>query len=81
MYRGLIRRNITSFSIVVFLILYMTVLMFKPAFVFKKDGTLRDFGLGFRNKTVIPAWLLSIILAIISYLSVLYYLAIPKLLH
>lgn len=81
MYRSLIRQNITSFSIVVFLILYVTILMFKPAFVFKKDGTLRDFGLGFRNKTVIPAWLLSIILAIVSYLSVLYYLALPKLLH
>ncbi len=55
--------------------------MFKPAFIFKRDGTLREFGLGFRNKTVIPAWLLAIILAIISYLSVLYYLALPKLLH
>jgi len=60
--------------------LYVSVLMFKPAFVFKRDGTLREFGLGFRNKTVIPG-LLAIILAIISYLSVLYYLALPKLLH
>ena len=81
MYRSLIRRNITSFSIVIFIMLYVSVLMFKPAFVFKRDGTLREFGLGFRNKTVIPAWLLAIILAIISYLSVLYYLALPKLLH
>lgn len=81
MYRSLIRRNITSFSIIIFIILYVSVLMFKPAFIFKRDGTLREFGLGFRNKTVIPAWLLAIILAIISYLSVLYYLALPKLLH
>tara|TARA_Y100000996_G_C22384365_1_gene586440 strand:+ start:184 stop:351 length:168 start_codon:yes stop_codon:yes gene_type:complete len=55
--------------------------MLKPAFIFKKDGTLREFGIGFRNKTVIPAWLLAIVLAIVSYLLVLYYLAMPKLLH
>lgn len=81
MYRSLIRRNITSFAIAIFIVLYASVLMFKPAFVFKKDGTLREFGVGFRNKTVIPAWLLAIVLAIVSYLLVLYYLAMPKLLH
>lgn len=81
MYRSLIRRNITSFAIAIFIFLYASVLMFKPAFVFRKDGTLREFGVGFRNKTVIPAWLLAIVLAIVSYLLVLYYLAMPKLLH
>ena len=81
MNRNVIRRNITSFSIIIFIILYTIVLLFKPAFIFKKDGNLRNFGIGFRDKTVIPAWLLSIILAIISYLFVLYYLALPKLLR
>ncbi len=81
MNRNIIRRNITSVSIVVFIILYTLVLSFKPAFIFKKDGNLRNFGIGFRDKTVIPAWLLAIILAIISYLLVLYYIALPKLLR
>ncbi|MAU36413.1 MAG: hypothetical protein CMD14_03470 [Flavobacteriales bacterium] len=81
MNRNVIRRNITSFSIIIFIILYTIVLLFKPAFIFKKDGNLRNFGIGFRDKTVIPAWLLAIILAIISYLFVLYYLALPKLLR
>lgn len=79
MNRNIIRRNITSFSIVVFIILYCGILLFKPGFVFKNDGNLRNFGVGFRDKTVIPAWLLAIVLAIISYLSVLYYIALPKL--
>tara|TARA_Y100001935_G_C16930444_1_gene325165 strand:+ start:160 stop:405 length:246 start_codon:yes stop_codon:yes gene_type:complete len=81
MNRNVIRRNITSFSIIIFIILYTIVLLFKPAFIFKKDGNLRNFGIGFRDKTVIPAWLLAIILAIMSYLFVLYYLALPKLLR
>jgi hypothetical protein len=81
MNRNIIRRNITSVSIVIFIILYTLVLSFKPAFIFKKDGNLRNFGIGFRDKTVIPAWLLAIILAIISYLIVLYYIALPKLLR
>ena len=72
MNRNVIRRNITSFSIIIFIILYTIVLLFKPAFIFKKDGNLRNFGIGFRDKTVIPAWLLAIILAIMSYLFVLY---------
>jgi len=81
MNRNVIRRNITSFSIIIFIILYTIVLLFKPAFIFKKDGNLRNFGIGFRDKTVIPAWLLAIILAIMSYFFVLYYLALPKLLR
>ena len=81
MNRNIIRRNITSVSIVIFIILYTLVLSFIPAFIFKKDGNLRNFGIGFRDKTVIPAWLLAIILAIISYLLVLYYIALPKLLR
>lgn len=81
MNRNVIRRNITSFSIIIFIILYTIVLLFKPAFIFKKDGNLRNFGIGFRDRTVIPAWLLAIILAIMSYLFVLYYLALPKLLR
>ena len=56
MNRNVIRRNITSFSIIIFIILYTIVLLFKPAFIFKKDGNLRNFGIGFRDKTVIPAY-------------------------
>lgn len=79
MYRNFIRRNITSISIIIFVILYTTIILFKPGFLYNNDGTLRQFGLGFRKKTVIPIWLLSIILAIISYFSVLYYTVSQKL--
>tara|TARA_B100000902_G_C27076569_1_gene796758 strand:+ start:709 stop:876 length:168 start_codon:yes stop_codon:yes gene_type:complete len=53
----------------------------KPGFLYNRDGSLREFGIGFRNKTVVPVWLLSITLAILSYFIILYYLAAPKLIN
>ena len=78
MYRQYIRRNITSVSILLFVILFCIVQLVEPAFLYDKDGSLRIFGLGSKNKTVIPIWFLTLILAIFSYLFVLYYLTIPK---
>ena len=63
MYRSLIRRNITSFAIGIFIFLYASVLMFKPGLFLKKWNS-TEFGVGFRNKTVI-SWLLAIVLAIV----------------
>ena len=67
-----IKRNITSFSIIVFLAVFTAIQAFKPRFMYNEDGSLRKFGIGFRRKTVIPAWLVAIIVAILSYLLVLY---------
>lgn len=78
MKRSFIRNNITSISILVYLTLYFVIVTFRPAFIFNNDGSLRTFGVGFRKKTVIPAWLLAITLAITSYFLILYYIACPK---
>jgi hypothetical protein len=78
MYRLFIRRNITSVSIIIFVLLFCLVQLFAPSFLYNEDGSLREFGVGFKKKTVIPIWLVAFILAIFSYLFVLYYLAIPK---
>jgi hypothetical protein len=56
------------------------IVMIKPAFLYNKDGSIREFGVGYKNKTILPIWLLSLILGIISYLMVMFYLATPKLL-
>lgn len=78
MNRVFIHKNITSISIIVFLILYGLIISYKPAFLYNHDGSLRQFGLNSSRKTVIPAWLLAIVLAILSYFFILYYIAIPK---
>ena len=78
MNRLFVRKNITSISILIFIVLFVSVQMLKPAFIYNADGSLKQFGLGKRSKTVIPIWFISLILAIFSYLFVLYYLATPK---
>ena len=79
MYRTFVRKNINLVSIVVFLFLFTFVVLMKPAFLFNKDGSFRNFGIGYKNKTVVPIWFVTIILAILAYFSVLYFLVSPKL--
>ena len=80
MLRTFIRNNITLVSVIIFMIVFGSVQMIKPAFLYKNDGSIREFGVGYKNKTIMPVWLFSIILGILSYLFVLYYLTFPKLL-
>ena len=67
-----IKQHTTSLSILLFMILFGIMVYLKPNFVFNKDGTMRQFGIGYRNKTVIPIWLIVIIMAYLSYLFLLY---------
>ena len=69
------RDNVTLVSIIVFLIIYSLIQMNRPAIFYNIDGSIRDFGVGYKNKTILPIWLLSIILGILSYLAVLYYVS------
>ena len=79
MYRSFIRKHPTSIAILLFIISFYTLQCYAPSFLYKKDGSIRQFGLGYKSKTVLPIWLLALILAILSYLFVMYYLAMPKL--
>ena len=78
MSRQFIRNNVTLVAIIIFFIIFIPLQLMKPAFLYNKDGSIREFGIGYKNKTIVPLWLLSIILAIFAYLFVLYYLAYPK---
>jgi len=69
-----VRINKVNISIFLFLISFTIIHITKPTFVYNKEGGFRPFGVGYRHKTVVPIWLIAIILAILSYLSVLYYL-------
>ena len=78
MLRQIIRNNVTLVSIVLFITIFALVQLYKPSIFYNHDGSIRKFGVGYKNKTIIPIWLFSIILGIFSYLFVLYYLAFPK---
>jgi hypothetical protein len=70
-----IRHNKISVAILVYIILFVLINFLKPAFMYNPDGSLKEFGVGYRKKTIIPIWLISIFLAIIAYFSVLYYIS------
>jgi uncharacterized membrane protein YozB (DUF420 family) len=74
MTKNYIRENPTLLAIVIFIIIYGSIQIIKPSCFYNKDGSIREFGIGYRNKTILPIWLLSLVLGILCYLAVVYYL-------
>jgi hypothetical protein len=72
MYKTYIRENITLVAVILFVIIFGTIQIMKPACFYNRDGSIREFGIGYRNKTILPIWLLSLLLGIVCYLAVLY---------
>jgi len=74
--KGFVRYHKLNVTIFLFLVLFTLVHLLKPGLVYEKDGSFREFGVGYRHKTVIPIWVVSIVLAILSYVAVSWYLLI-----
>ena len=74
MFRNFALKNINLVSIIVFLFFFILIIVSKPNIIFDNHGKPREFGLGYKNKTIVPIWLIVIILAILSYLLILYYI-------
>ncbi len=75
MIKHIIKGNVVTISILIYIILYILIMYIKPSFLFQKNGSLRNFGIGYRNKTIIPVWFLAIFIATLSYFSVMYYVS------
>jgi hypothetical protein len=69
-----VEKNQVNISIMIFVVIFAIVHFSKPALLYLPDGSFRNFGVGFKNKTVLPIWVFAIVLAILSYLAVRYYL-------
>ena len=48
MYRVFVRKNRTAVAILIFIILFTLIQYAKPAFLYKRDGSIRHFGAGFK---------------------------------
>jgi hypothetical protein len=75
-----VRKNIVFTAIVFYIFILGILLVTKPHFLYNNDGSLRLFGVGYKKKTILPVWLLCIILGILSYYFVLYCLSTNTLL-
>jgi len=58
-------------SIILFLTIFFIVQYFQPPFLYDKDGSIKQFGIGYSKKTIFPVWLFSIYLGILTYILVL----------
>lgn len=68
------KNNVLLFSILLFLVLfYIIAFVIKPSFLYNDDGSIKPFGLGYKFKTIIPFWLITIGIAVISYLIIFYF--------
>ena len=74
MYKSLIKNNNITTAILIFLLIFGIFIYNKPSFLFTKHGSIRQFGLGKRNATIIPIWLFVVIVSIVAYLLTLCYL-------
>ena len=78
MFKNFVIKNINLVSIVIFLILFALIMFTKPTIIFDKAGKPREFGIGYKNKTILPLWLTVIILAILSYFLIVCYINFNK---
>jgi hypothetical protein len=74
--KTMIRNNLAGAAILLYIIVFMLVQYINPSFIYNEDGSLREFGVGYSNKTILPIWLVAIILGILSYVAV-YYMTLP----
>jgi len=73
MFNNLISRDALSIvSIFIFIILFGIINAFRPSIIYNNDMSFRRFGIGYKNKTVVPIWLFAVILAILVYVGINY---------
>ena len=70
MLKHIIRQKPTLAAVVIFLIAFGLLHFMQPKFLYKNDGSLREFGIGTKQRTILPIWLISLILGILSYLFI-----------
>jgi len=78
MFKNYVRENAPLAAIILFLFIFGAIQMINPVCFYNKDGSIRHFGVGYKNKTILPIWLLSIVLGILCYLAVLVYISSSK---
>ena len=69
-----VRAHKTLVATTLFLIIFFTIHSIKPRLLYTENGAFRQFGVGYKQKTVVPIWLVAIFLSILCYLAVIAYL-------
>ena len=62
-----------TIAIGLFFVLLCLIQLAKPGIVYNPDGSLREFGVGYSKKTVLPLWLIVLVIAILCYAVSVYF--------
>ena len=62
-----IKENSVVVSIIMFVVIFGFIQKMKPACFYNMDGSIREFGVGYKNKTIFPVWLMSIFLGLMPW--------------
>ncbi|AET73022.1 hypothetical protein PGAG_00133 [Phaeocystis globosa virus 12T] len=81
MFNSFVKNNIPLVSIILLSAIFMFIILTKPSLMFDKNGKPRQFGLGYKNKTVCPLWLAVIVSGIVCYLAVLTFTNYKRLMY
>jgi len=74
MNRLFMRNHVVSLSIILFMITFCLVRQLAPSLLYDKNGNIRQFGIGYKERTVVPVWLFALIISVLSYVAVRYYI-------
>lgn len=69
-----IRKNPKLWALTLYLFLVAGFLYLKPSIAFGEEGRIRPFGTGKKDSTIFPVWWWMFGFAVVSYLSIVYYL-------
>jgi hypothetical protein len=72
------RKHRLAIAVVLFIALFSLFHWIKPGFAYNEQGGFRPFGLGYQHKTIFPAWVVAILLAIFSYVVAMNFVGILR---
>lgn len=64
-----VRKHLVAIAIAIFLAVFSIVNYLQPGLLYNQDGSIRQFGVGRRLSTVVPVWLVAMLLGIFSYMA------------
>ena len=76
--KSMLKKYKLSMAIILYIVGFYIINSNKPNIFYNPDGSLKQFGIGYKHKTVVPLWLVVIFLAIFCYLALIYYILNPK---
>jgi hypothetical protein len=81
MFTTFVKNNIPLVSIILLSAIFMLIILTKPELMFDKHGKPREFGIGYKQKTICPIWLAVIVAGIACYLAVMYFANYKRLMY